>query len=226
MQVREEHAGDIFRRVFRRRPTRRRARAVIEGYEFPAGLESRVRRRHPQLDHDGWLLVEQGLREWFVCCAFSGGKVIGMPSRVVDDAWHEFILHSARYAEFCRDVYGEFLHHTPDSDLDMDMPDLLAETVLAWDRSRGLRGADSVLWDLDRRLGIADPLGVDESRLAQIRARHGGGGEGGFAGGYGGGDGSGGGNGGGGGSDGGGGAGGSCGGGSCGGGGGCGGGGS
>jgi len=36
-----------------------------------------------------------------------------MPSQVVDDAWHEFILFTRSYERFCQQAYGKFLHHTP-----------------------------------------------------------------------------------------------------------------
>jgi len=36
-----------------------------------------------------------------------------MPSQVVDDLWHEFILYTRNYALFCRRAFGGFLHHTP-----------------------------------------------------------------------------------------------------------------
>ncbi len=36
-----------------------------------------------------------------------------MPSQVVDDAWHEFILSTRIYGDFCRRAFGYFLHHTP-----------------------------------------------------------------------------------------------------------------
>jgi hypothetical protein len=36
-----------------------------------------------------------------------------MPSQVVDDAWHEFILFTRQYQQFCERGLGRFLHHTP-----------------------------------------------------------------------------------------------------------------
>ena len=61
-------------------------------------------------------LVETGLRQWLRCAgaALRDGQVIGMPSHAVDEAWHGFILCTARYAAFCQAAYGRFLHHHPD----------------------------------------------------------------------------------------------------------------
>ncbi len=43
-----------------------------------------------------------------------------MPSRIVDHAWHEFILDSASYIDFCDRAYGEYLHHIPEGDTELD----------------------------------------------------------------------------------------------------------
>lgn len=99
--------------VARRRRTARKAEAYIASYVFPTHIAARVRRRS-QLDEAGWKLVEQGLREWFVCCAWRGRTILGMPSRLVDEAWHEFILDSLSYTRFCEMAFGGYLHHTPD----------------------------------------------------------------------------------------------------------------
>jgi hypothetical protein len=40
-------------------------------------------------------------------------KFVGMPSQVVDAAWHEFILHTRGYAAWCDTAFGRLLHHTP-----------------------------------------------------------------------------------------------------------------
>ncbi len=37
------------------------------------------------------------------------------PSILVDNAWHEFILHTNSYHNFCSKYMNRFIHHTPDS---------------------------------------------------------------------------------------------------------------
>lgn len=143
--------------------------AYVAGYEFPPHVGRRVRRKHPQLDDAGWALVEQGLREWFVCCAWRGRAVLGMPSRLVDDAWHEFILDSVAYTQFCNGAFGAYLHHTPEEAMAAPMPTALANTVLAWDSSLASEEGESVLWNLDERLEVAEPLGVSEAQRNAAR---------------------------------------------------------
>jgi hypothetical protein len=36
------------------------------------------------------------------------------PSHKVDMAWHEFILFTKAYADFCTTHFGSFIHHFPD----------------------------------------------------------------------------------------------------------------
>jgi hypothetical protein len=35
------------------------------------------------------------------------------PLRIVDEMWHEFLLHSTRYAAFCERWFGRYVHHEP-----------------------------------------------------------------------------------------------------------------
>lgn len=46
--------------------------------------------------------------------SLSGEKLT--PSRVVDDAWHEFILCTRAYADYCQAQFGRFIHHHPGGD--------------------------------------------------------------------------------------------------------------
>jgi hypothetical protein len=96
-----------------------------------------------------------------------------MPSRLVDEAWHEFILDSLSYTRFCEVAFGGYLHHTPDEAMSMPMGDALGDTVRAWDRSEMGSTVESVLWDLDERLGAAEPLGVGGLQLSAARSRAG-----------------------------------------------------
>jgi hypothetical protein len=122
--------------VARRRRTARKAEAYITSYRFPSHISPRVSRHVPLLDEAGWPLVEQGLREWFVCCAWRGRTVLGMPSRLVDEAWHEFILDSVSYTRFCNVAFGGYLHHTLDERLGATGPLGISGLQLSASRSR------------------------------------------------------------------------------------------
>jgi hypothetical protein len=123
-------------------------------------------------------LVETGLRQWLRCCApaLRDGQLIGMPSHAVDEAWHGLILCTARYSLFCQKAYGQFLHHHPDGGAPDDVAaragcadEQLRRTVIAWSLVAA-PGEQCVLWDLDRRVGVDQPWGVDGARVAAIQA--------------------------------------------------------
>jgi hypothetical protein len=154
----------------RRRRAARKGERFIAGYQFPDYIWKRVRKRAPDLDETGLHLVERGLREWFICCTWRGRAVLGMPSRLVDEAWHEFILDSLAYTAFCEQAFGGYLHHTPDEAMDAPMGDAMAETVRAWDRSEAGQEEESILWDLDERLGVEKPLGINGLQLTSARS--------------------------------------------------------
>jgi uncharacterized membrane protein YgcG len=161
------------RRLFSRRPSPRKGESFIATYDFPAHIERGVRRKHPELTDEDWAEVERGLREWLICCAWRGGATLAMPSRIVDEAWHQFILDSASYIGFCNRAYGEYLHHIPEGDEALEPADGEVHTVHAWDRSKvGQRKGESVMWDLDERLRIADPLGIPVALRHQARASY------------------------------------------------------
>ncbi|MFR9751451.1 glycine-rich domain-containing protein [Nocardia sp. 004] len=121
-------------------------------------------------------LVERGLRQWLLCCgaALRDDQVIGMPSHAVDEAWHGFILCTERYAEFCATAYGRFLHHFPEGAGPPDnshgtAAEQLGRTVVAWSLMANA-GETCVLWDLDRRVGVRHPWGIEAKRIADIEA--------------------------------------------------------
>jgi hypothetical protein len=156
--------------VARRSRAARRGEQFIAAYEFPEYFPRRVAKRLPDLDEAELQLVERGLREWFICCAWRGRTVLGMPSRAVDEAWHELILDTMTYTAFCEKAFGDYLHHTPDEAMGTSMNVALADTIRAWDRSEAGREGESVIWDLDERLGLEEPLGVNGLQLSAIRS--------------------------------------------------------
>ena len=107
--------GVVFFGIFR--AERKRANiiesriAFIGKYVFPSSVKEKFKRRHPKLDEKAVEAVFIALKDFFIFC--TDGEWHSMPSRVVDDAWHEFILHTKEYHGFCEEAFGKFLHHTP-----------------------------------------------------------------------------------------------------------------
>ena len=91
----------------------RRRRAFIEAYRFAPHLRAQVLQTWPNL-HPGALNdVERGLRQFFRVSLAARGRMVAMPSKVIDELWHALILDTARYQFFCRHAFGRVLHHTP-----------------------------------------------------------------------------------------------------------------
>ncbi|WP_205873045.1 glycine-rich domain-containing protein [Mycobacterium camsae] len=53
------------------------------------------------------------LKKYFVLCAVSADEHVAMHSRMVDEAWHTFILFTSEYADYGYRYFDKFLHHAP-----------------------------------------------------------------------------------------------------------------
>lgn len=43
----------------------------------------------------------------------SSATEVRSPTAEVDEAWHEFILHTKQYMEYCENLFGRIIHHVP-----------------------------------------------------------------------------------------------------------------
>ena len=86
---------------------------IIRAHPLPQSVRIKFRETRPNLDSTQEHRVFEGLRDYFILCALARGRFVAMPSRVADDAWHAFILHTRYYQDFCNKAFGRFLHHTP-----------------------------------------------------------------------------------------------------------------
>ena len=74
------------------------------------------------------------------------------PSHTVDLAWHEFILCTRLYADFCRRHFGRFIHHHPGGKRE-ENHDQFRQTIKLYN----LRYGKAV----ERFWGVADIRGVE-----------------------------------------------------------------
>jgi hypothetical protein len=165
----------FFRRSSRRQAKLDWQRTYIESYSFPGALREKLE-AHPDLDLSGTQisLVLDGLRTWFVACLYADGKTLGMPSRAVDIAWHEFILLTREYQSFCDEAFGYYLHHSPEETMDEAMPGPLRRTLLAAEREPIVPGYAGIpfLFAIDGELGIPEgqnwtPEDIDSLRNSE-----------------------------------------------------------
>jgi hypothetical protein len=92
-----------------------RRTAAVDAYEFPGSVRQRFATHHEELTADDIRTVEAAARQWFRLAARHPRTRLSMPSLVVDDLWHEMVLHTVDYAAFCEAALGRFLHHVPES---------------------------------------------------------------------------------------------------------------
>lgn len=162
----------------------------IQTYKFPTSLRTKLLMKHPELDSAGIDLTLRGLRQYFLVClvanaanaantanAAKGKMHMGMPSRIVDDAWHEFILISRAYSDFCQRAFGAYLHHAPEATLPTRLDDALANTLRQFrNTSAGaagwaMIGGVPLLFAIDRALAIPQGYHHDAATLAAPEER-------------------------------------------------------
>jgi hypothetical protein len=135
---------------------------AIRESALPQYLKRKLREAYPHLDGRDCDLVERGFRQFFIACLRSNTRFVSMPSKAVDAFWHEFILHTRAYAQWCELTLGRFLHHTPAEVLGAKASDndglrrawfwsCKEESINARKPSRL-----PLLFALDAKLGVAD----------------------------------------------------------------------
>jgi hypothetical protein len=98
--------------TWHRRPDRV---AIVDAYRFPSSIRQRFSLEHRDLGSAEIEAVEAATRQWFRLAARHPRAKLSMPSVIVDDYWHEFVLHTRDYSEFCDTGLGRFMHHVPES---------------------------------------------------------------------------------------------------------------
>lgn len=114
-----------------KKKTRKRRESLIENYCFPNGVGNKIQKVYPDLNQRDLDIVFQGLRDFFLLCHMAQNRMVSMPSKVVDTAWHEFILFTSDYRTFCHNAFGTFLDHTPAEGM-TDQSSLNAGMKRAW----------------------------------------------------------------------------------------------
>ncbi len=61
-------------------------------------------------------------KKYVALAKFYPGLRLAMPSRKVDEVWHQFILFTKQYQEFCNNFLGSYLHHIPKTSFTPGMP--------------------------------------------------------------------------------------------------------
>lgn len=136
----------------------------IDQYNFPEKIKTKILEQHKELNSGQADRVIEGMREYFHICNEAGGAFVSMPSEAIDTAWHEFILFTKQYSEFCHQAFGRFLHHSPAEDL-TDPKQMQKGIRTAWHLSCSRSNIDArqpvalpMLFAMDASLGIENGI--------------------------------------------------------------------
>jgi hypothetical protein len=139
-----------------------RREKYIREFVLPHGLFKKLQEKRPGIDHKHHALVARALRQFFLCHLKSDRKFVSMPSQVVDDLWHEFILYTRNYQHFCNKAFGGYMHHTPAVTLgraqgdDIGLKRTWRYACLEENINPKAPSRLPLLFGIDAKLGIAD----------------------------------------------------------------------
>jgi hypothetical protein len=92
---------------------RRLSFTYIDEYKLHAGLVAKFKKSRPELSSEKVSTIALALKDYFKICLMAKKEFVAMPSQIVDELWHEFILFTRHYQKFCTRAFGRYLHHTP-----------------------------------------------------------------------------------------------------------------
>jgi hypothetical protein len=81
-------------------------------FEAPYLIEKLVKDRIVDTADEGEALFAEAKK--FLILSYTDSDVSwNMYSTRVDEAWHQFVLFTSQYVDFCHRYFGEYLHHNP-----------------------------------------------------------------------------------------------------------------
>jgi hypothetical protein len=67
--------------------------------------------------------VFRQMLKWFIYChdeRSEGYRNIDDATIIIDEMWHTFILFTPDYTRFCREYFGQYIHHMPSTTADIE----------------------------------------------------------------------------------------------------------
>ncbi|MGO4375152.1 hypothetical protein AB4Z21_31240 [Paenibacillus sp. MCAF20] len=81
------------------------------GLDFEARIKDRVLKEQPRLTDNEWKWTWFELKRYFLMCATM--RSVPMYSRSADAIWHEMLMFTREYEQFCAKFSGDLIHHAP-----------------------------------------------------------------------------------------------------------------
>ncbi|MFD1957900.1 hypothetical protein ACFSL6_27930 [Paenibacillus thailandensis] len=92
------------------RPAAERLEAAISP-DFEERIRDRVTKAWPNLRRDEWNWTWFELKRYFLLCGIV--KSVPMYSKNADRIWHEMLMFTREYEDWCKRYCGEMIHHSP-----------------------------------------------------------------------------------------------------------------
>lgn len=83
-------------------------------------LRAKLQEKYPNKSESDYNVVLAGLVQFFQMVKESENNEVPMYSESVDYTWHQFILNTREYHNFCQEYFGKFLHHIPSNQVSKD----------------------------------------------------------------------------------------------------------
>lgn len=91
------------------------------GLDFESRVKDRVMKEYPKMTDKEWNWTWFELKRYFLMCGIL--RSVPMYSGQVDAAWHEMLMFTREYEQFCSRFCGEMIHHAPHAAGEQPLPD-------------------------------------------------------------------------------------------------------
>lgn len=157
---------------------KRRTRALspefidaVSRYDAPF-LIGKLRKNHVFASDDEARALFRELKRYFLINFSDPDRAYSIVSNRVDEVWHQFILFSAEYAEFCRRFFGGMLEHLPSNAPVTGTPRPVVSLDEFADRYRALFGEGLPdVWRDDLAVTATTRVVVDRELYPDLEAR-------------------------------------------------------
>ncbi|MEU1209169.1 hypothetical protein [Nocardia sp. NPDC005825] len=100
------------------------------GYEAPYLIEKLIKNCVVETAAEGEELFRE-VKRYLLLCNLDQDRVWSMYSLRVDETWHQFILFTRQYTEFCQRFFGRYVPHSPSNAPEVEFPRPTEKTSFA-----------------------------------------------------------------------------------------------
>jgi hypothetical protein len=140
-------------------------------YQAPFLIEKLVKDRIVETPEEADALFTE-VKRYIVICALDNTKSWHMYSLRIDECWHQFILFTRQYVDFCRDYFGRYIPHSPSNAPEVKTVKPVAKTTFEdfTRRYEELFGAPpSDIWYDARNVTVRRRILNDRAGLLSVR---------------------------------------------------------